>query len=446
MQTLPIAQIESLDQEGRGVAHVDGKTIFIDGALIGETVTFKSHRNKKSYEVANVVDVLTPSGLRTKPKCKHFGMCGGCALQHLDFSGQVAAKQRLLEADMWHIGRVRPETMMPPIYGPAWGYRHKARLRVRHVPKKGGVLVGFNEKASSYVAHMDSCEVLPPKISALIVPLQQLVAKLSVIDQLPQIEVAVGEHATVLVLRILEALQPQDTPHLKAFADEHGVQIWTQSKGPDTVKPFYPLDGPGLSYSLPEYALTYPFKPTEFTQVNPHINRVMLRRAMQLLDPQKNERIADFFCGLGNFTLPIARSGASVLGMEGSASLVARAVESAALNGLAGQIEFREADLFKMTPELLQSLGSFDKWLIDPPRDGALDLVKSLPDAVNEEGVPQALWGPERIVYVSCNPSTLARDAGVLVNLKGYRLRAAGVINMFPHTAHVESIAWFERG
>lgn len=446
MQTLPIAQIESLDQEGRGVAHVDGKTIFIDGALIGETVTFKSHRNKKSYEVANVVDVLTPSGLRTKPKCKHFGMCGGCALQHLDFSGQVAAKQRLLEADMWHIGRVRPETMMPPIYGPAWGYRHKARLRVRHVPKKGGVLVGFNEKASSYVAHMDSCEVLPPKISALIVPLQQLVAKLSVIDQLPQIEVAVGEHATVLVLRILEALQPQDTPHLKAFADEHGVQIWTQSKGPDTVKPFYPLDGPGLSYSLPEYELTYPFKPTEFTQVNPHINRVMLRRAMQLLDPQKNERIADFFCGLGNFTLPIARSGASVLGMEGSASLVARAVESAALNGLAGQVEFREADLFKMTPELLQTLGSFDKWLIDPPRDGALDLVKSLPDAVNEEGVPQALWGPERIVYVSCNPSTLARDAGVLVNLKGYRLRAAGVINMFPHTAHVESIAWFERG
>ncbi|ROH88378.1 23S rRNA (uracil(1939)-C(5))-methyltransferase RlmD [Pseudomethylobacillus aquaticus] len=446
MQTLPIAQIESLDQEGRGVAHVDGKTIFIDGALIGETVTFKSHRSKKSYEVANVVDVLTPSGLRTKPKCKHFGMCGGCALQHLDFSGQVAAKQRLLEADMWHIGRVRPETMMPPIYGPAWGYRHKARLRVRHVPKKGGVLVGFNEKASSYVAHMDSCEVLPPKISALIVPLQQLVAKLSVINQLPQIEVAVGEHATVLVLRILEALQPQDTPHLKAFADEHGVQIWTQSKGPDTVKPFYPLDGPGLSYSLPEYELTYPFKPTEFTQVNPHINRVMLRRAMQLLDPQKNERIADFFCGLGNFTLPIARSGASVLGMEGSASLVARAVESAALNGLAGQVEFREADLFKMTPELLQTLGSFDKWLIDPPRDGALDLVKSLPDAVNEEGVPQALWGPERIVYVSCNPSTLARDAGVLVNLKGYRLRAAGVINMFPHTAHVESIAWFERG
>jgi 23S rRNA (uracil1939-C5)-methyltransferase len=442
---LPIASIESLDQEGRGVAHVEGKTIFIDGALPGEEVTYKTHRNKKSYEVADVVDILKPSIQRVKPQCRHFGYCGGCAMQHLEFSAQVAAKQRLLENDLWHIGRVHPESMLPPIYGPAWGYRHKARLRVRNVPKKGGVLVGFNEKASSYVAHMDSCEVLPRHLSDLIVPLQQLVGKLSVIDRLPQIEVAVGEHATVLVLRILEPLQPQDTPHLEAFADEHGVQIWTQSKGPDTVKPFYPLDGAQLTYSLPEYDLTYPFKPTEFTQVNPHINKVMLRRAMQLLAPQQGERIADFFCGLGNFTLPIARSGASVLGMEGSAALVARAVESADLNQLASQVEFREADLFKMTPEALQGLGRFDKWLIDPPRDGALELIKSLPDAMNEAGEPQEMWGPERMVYVSCNPATLARDAGVLVNVKGYRLKAAGVINMFPHTAHVESIALFER-
>ena len=442
MQNSPIAQIESLDQEGRGVAHVEGKTIFIGGALPGEKVSYQSHRRKPSFEVAEVVDIVQASNARVAPECPHFGVCGGCALQHLEFSAQVAAKQRLLESDLWHIGKVRPETVLPAIYGPAWGYRHKARLRVRHVPKKGGVLVGFNEKASSYVAQMDSCEVLPPHVSALIVPLQELVAKLSIVDRLPQIEVAVGEHATVLVLRILEPLQPADEPWLREFANSHGVQIWTQSKGPDTVVPFHPLDGPGLSYSLPEYNLTYPFKPTEFTQVNPYINRVMVRRAMQLLAPQSHERIADFFCGLGNFTLPIARSGARVLGMEGSAALVARAGQSAELNGLTDRVELREADLFEMTPETLAALGEFDKWLVDPPRDGALALFKALPDIEAQAGITGL---PQRIVYVSCNPATLARDAGLLVHAKGYRLVAAGVINMFPHTAHVESIALFER-
>jgi len=298
------------------------------------------------------------------------------------------------------------------------------------------VLVGFNEKASSYVAHMDSCEVLPPHVSALIVPLQQLIMLLTVRDRLPQIEVAVGEQATVLVLRILEPLQPADEPLLREFADQHGVQIWTQSKGPETVKPFHPLDGAALSYSLPEFGLTYLFKPTEFTQVNPHINRVLLRRAMQLLNPQPNERIADFFCGLGNFTLPIARSGATVLGMEGAATLVSRGRESAGLNGLDQRVEFREADLFKMMPESLAELGKIDKWLIDPPRDGAMALIQALSD--------DAETCPQRIVYVSCNPATLARDAGILVHVKGYRMVAAGVINMFPHTAHVESMALFE--
>jgi len=434
---MPVAHIESLDQEGRGVAHVDGKTIFIDGALPGEQVTYKSHRKKSSFEVADVVDILKPSNLRVTPKCPYFGICGGCVMQHLEFSAQVAAKQRLLESNLWHIGKVRAETMLPPIYGPAWGYRHKARLRVRHVPKKGGVLVGFNEKASSYVAHMDSCEVLPPHVSALIVPLQQLIMQLTVRDKLPQIEVAVGEQATVLVLRIMEPLQPADEPLLREFADKHGVQIWTQSKGPETVKPFHPLDGAALSYSLPEFGLTYPFKPTEFTQVNPHINRVMLRRAMQLLNPQAGERIADFFCGLGNFTLPIARSGATVLGMEGAATLVSRARESAGLNGLDQRVEFREADLFKLTAESLAGLGKFDKWLIDPPRDGAMALIQALSDNADETR-------PQRIVYVSCNPATLARDAGILLHVKGYRMVAAGVINMFPHTAHAESIALFE--
>jgi len=444
MLNKPVVQIESLDQEGRGVAHHDGKVIFIDGALVGEKVTYQTKRRKNSYEVAEVETVLQQSNQRVTPKCPHFGMCGGCSMQHLDVQGQVAAKQRMLEDNLWHIGRVRPISMLPPIYGPTWGYRHKARLRVRYVPKKGGVLVGFNEKASSFVADMSSCAVLPPHLSALIVPLQEMIYKLSIRDSLPQVEVAVGEAVTVLVLRILEPLQASDEPILRAFADLHGVQLWTQSKGPDTVVPFYPLDMPPLSYSLPEFGLQYPFKPTEFTQVNPYINQVMIRRSMQLLAAKAGERVADFFCGLGNFTLPIARSAATVFGMEGAASLVERAKQSAALNGLEDKVEFKQADLFDMTPEILANQGYFDKWLIDPPRDGAVELVKALPTVGEEYPFPD-YRAPDRIVYVSCNPATLARDAGVLVNNKGYRLTACGVINMFPHTSHVESIALFEK-
>ncbi|HEY0268090.1 MAG TPA: methyltransferase domain-containing protein, partial [Methyloradius sp.] len=312
--------------------------------------------------------------------------------------------------------------------------------------KKQRVLVGFNEKATRFVADIQSCDVLVPSVSRLIMPLQELIMQLSLRDRIPQIEVAVGEHAIVLVFRVMDPLAPTDEPLLREFADEHNVQIWTQSKGPDTVMPFYPLDGAALSYSLPEYGLTYPFKPTEFTQVNPHINKVMLRRAMQLLKPKDGERIADFFCGLGNFTLPIARSGAKVFGFEGSTALVNRAVESAALNGLQSQVDFKEADLFKITPGSLNALGHFDKWLIDPPRDGAMELVKALSDAITESlAIETQLQSPTTIVYVSCNPATLARDAGILVNEKGYLLKAAGVINMFPHTSHVESIALFER-
>lgn len=432
------AVIESLDQEGRGVAHVDGKTIFIDGALPNEKVTFQSHLAKPSYEVANVVEVLKQSNQRVTPTCVHFGKCGGCKLQHLDFAAQVAAKQRLLEKDLWHIGKVKAENMLPPLCGPTWGYRHKARLSVKYVEKKQRVLVGFNEKATRFVADMNSCEVLVPEVSALIEPLQQMILQLSLKDKIPQIELAVGEPVEdkpviVLILRIMGPLTPQDEALLKSFADVHAVQVWTQTKGPDTIKPFYPLDGEQLQYSLPEFALTYPFKPNEFTQVNPQINQVMIRRAMQLLAPQVDEKIADFFCGIGNFTLPIARSGAQVLGLEGLDNLVERANESAQLNSI-NNVRFGVSDLFKMTPETLTGLGHFDKWLIDPPRDGAYELVKSL-DFMNN---------PQRIVYVSCSPATLARDAGVLVNEKGYLLKAAGVINMFPHTAHVESIALFE--
>jgi 23S rRNA (uracil1939-C5)-methyltransferase len=296
------------------------------------------------------------------------------------------------------------------------------------------VLVGFHEKRSSFIADMASCEVLTPDVSALIQPLRELIAGLSNSDRIPQIEIAVGEHITVLVFRLLEPWTDDDAERVRAFADLHRVQVWEQKKGPDTARPFWPDIAPELSYSLPEFGLVMPFKPTEFTQVNTAINRALVSRALRLLQPRAGERIADLFCGLGNFTLPIARGGAEVLGIEGSTELVGRARENALRNHLPNA-HFVVDNLFEMTPEKFTALGRFDKLLIDPPRSGAIEVVKSLPDS----------GAPQRIVYVSCDPATLARDAEVLVHVKGYRLEAAGVANMFPHTAHVESIALFTR-
>jgi 23S rRNA (uracil1939-C5)-methyltransferase len=430
------ATIESLDQEGRGVAHVDGKAIFIEGALPGERVTYSSYRRKPSYENAKVIAIIRESATRVAPKCPHFGVCGGCSMQHLEAGAQVAAKQRTLEDTLWHVGKVRAERMLTPIHGPAWGYRHRARLAVRDVAKKGGVLVGFHERRSSFVADMKSCDVLPPRISALLLPLRALVEALTIRQRLPQIELAIGDIADVphdvLVLRILEPLAANDVELLRAFADRHAVQFYVQPGGPDTARPLYPLEE-ALAYSLPEFDVALPFRPTEFTQVNAAINRVLVRRAIALLAPGPGERIGDLFCGLGNFTLPIARRGAFAIGVEGSAGLIARATENAAHNGLAERTAFHAANLFEVTAADFDSWGSFDKLLIDPPREGAIEVVKALPDSVT------------RIVYVSCNPATLARDAGVLATTRGYRLSAAGVVNMFPHTAHVESIALFER-
>jgi len=431
---MPVTIIESLDHEGRGVARHEGKTIFIEGALPQEQVVFSSYRRKPNYELATAGQVLRSSALRVEPRCRHYGICGGCSMQHLDASGQAAAKQRVLEDAFWHIARTRPEVIYPAIHGPVWGYRSRARLSVRLVPKKGGVLVGFHEKRSSYIADMDSCEVLPPRISVLLPLLRRLVGALSIPDRLPQIEVAVGDSVTVLVFRILQALTSADEGLLRSFAEEHGIQIWLQPGGPDTAHPFHPLDAPSLSYVLPDFALELQFRPNEFTQVNNGINRMLLRRAMHLLQPRPGERIGDLFCGLGNFTLPIARCGAFAFGVEGSQALVSRAEENAALNGLAGSTAFAVANLFEATPELLGGWGPLDKWLVDPPREGAIELAKAIGEA-----------GPYRIVYVSCNPATLARDAAVLVHEKGYRLCGAGIANMFPQTSHVESIALFER-
>jgi len=429
-----VLHVESLDHEGQGVAHHEGKVIFVEGALPGETVEAVSWRRKNSFEQATATRVLRESSQRVRPLCPHFGTCGGCSMQHLDARAQVAAKQRVLEDNLARIGNVRPEVVLPPIHGPAWGYRGRARLSVRHVARKGGVLVGFHERRSSYVADMRECQVLPPRISNLLVPLRELVQGLSIRDRLPQIEVACGEDVDVLVLRILDPLSESDEAALRAFADVHGVWLWLQTGGPATARPFHPAQPPALDYALPEFGLRMPFGPTEFTQVNQGVNRMLVRRAIGLLNPQPGSRIADMFCGLGNFTLPIARRGANVLGMEGSEALVARAADNAARAGLSGRASFAVRNLFEIGAPDMAALGPFDAMLIDPPRDGALALVKAL------EGAP-----PGRIVYVSCNPATLARDAAVLVQVLGYRLRAAGVANMFPHTSHVESVACFER-
>lgn len=431
---MPATIIESLDHEGRGVARHEGKTIFIEGALPQEQVDYSSYRRKPNYELATASRILTSNALRVVPRCRHFGICGGCSMQHLDASGQAAAKQRVLEDAFWHLARLRPEVIYPAIFGPAWGYRSRARLSVRLVPKKGGVLVGFHEKRSSYIADMDSCEVLPTSVSVLLPRLRQLIGALSIPDRLPQIEIAIGDSVTVLVLRILKPLTPEDEMLVRAFADAHGVQIWLQPEGPESAYPFHPLEAPRLSYALPDFGLRLEFRPSEFTQVNHGINRMLLRRSMHLLQPRAGERIGDLFCGLGNFTLPIARSGAFAFGVEGSQVLVSRAEENAALNGLADSTVFAVANLFKASPELLAGWGKLDKWLVDPPREGAIELVKAIGDD-----------GPGRIVYVSCNPATLARDAGVLVHEKGYRLSGAGIANMFPQTSHVESVALFEK-
>jgi 23S rRNA (uracil1939-C5)-methyltransferase len=424
--------IESLDQEGRGVARVDGKVIFVEGALPGEVVTYTPFCRKPKFEVANMAELRRASSQRVEPRCNHFGVCGGCSLQHLDPLGQVAVKQRKLEDDLWHIGRVRAESILPAIYGPFWGYRHRARLTVRDVPKKGGVLVGFHERRSSFVADMQSCEVLPPRIARLLMPLRSLVGGLSIKKEVPQIELAIGDEVDVLVLRILRAPTAEDEGLLRDFADLHRVQLWLQPKGPATAYPFHPPSAATLSYRLDEFSVEIRFQPTDFTQVNHAINPVLVRRGIALLDPRPGEHIGDLFCGLGNFTLPIARRSARVTGVEGSAELLERATANADLNGLADQVRFLNADLFDVDAEKLRSFGEFDKLLIDPPRDGALAVIQALDGP-----------SPSRIVYVSCNPATLARDAGILVNVKGYRMVAAGIVNMFPHTSHVESIALF---
>ncbi len=457
--------VESLDLEAQGVAHrADGKVVFIKGALPFELVTANVHRKKNNWEQGMVSVIHRESSQRVTPGCPHFGLhegaCGGCKMQHLHIGAQVAVKQRVLEDNLWHLGKVKADNILRPIEGPAWGYRYRARLSVRHVRKKGAVLVGFHERKSGYVADMKECHVLPLYVSDLLLPLRALITAMDAIEDCPQIELACGDTVIALVLRHMQPLSDGDLALLRDFATRHaGVQWWLQPKGLDTV---HLLDAGGeqLSYALPEFGITMPFKPTDFTQVNPHINRVLVSRSLRLLDAQKTERVIDWFCGLGNFTLPIATQAREVLGVEGSEALVARSRENyesnkaLALDGKAlAATNFVARNLFEMTPEILVQDGVADKWLVDPPREGAFSLVQALVALHQQKLDPVAnpptagadTWTPpQRIVYVSCNPATLARDAELLVHQGGYRCSLAGVVNMFPHTAHVESMAVFD--
>jgi 23S rRNA (uracil1939-C5)-methyltransferase len=446
-------EVDALDIEARGVARrPDGKVVFIEGALPFEIVSANVHRKKGNWEQGTLTEIHRESSQRTEARCPHFGLhegaCGGCKMQHLHPAAQVAIKQRVLEDNLWHLGKVKAETVLRPIEGPAWGYRWRARFSVRHVRKKGVVLVGFHERKSRYVADMRECHVVPGHVSDLLLPLRELIGSMEAIETCPQIELACGDEVTALVLRHLEPLSEGDLAKLRAFARDHaGLQWWLQPKGPDTVR-LLDDGGPELGYALPEFGVRMPFRPTDFTQVNPHINRVLVSRALRLLDVKAGERVIDWFCGLGNFTLPIATQASEVLGIEGSEALVARARENLRCNSVGrspafARVDFAARNLFEMSAQQLVADRSAQRWLVDPPREGSFALVKALADL---HAAPNAEWiPPRRIVYVSCNPATLARDAGLLVHQAGYRCSAAGVVNMFPHTAHVESIAVFDR-
>jgi 23S rRNA (uracil1939-C5)-methyltransferase len=465
--------VKSLDLEAQGVAHKpDGKVVFIEGALPFEIVSARIHRSKSSFEKGALSEIHRESSQRVRPACPHFGLhegaCGGCKMQHLHVGAQVAVKQRVLEDNLWHIGKVKAGNMLRPIEGPAWAYRYRARLSVRFVRKKGAVLIGFHERKSHFVADMHECHVLPAVVSNMLLPLRALIASMDAVQTLPQIELAMGDvpgadsaaQVIALVLRHMEPLSAPDLQRLREFAvAQPGVQWWLQSKGPDTIVRLDEVPGhetAALTYRLPEFGITMPFKPTDFTQVNPFINQVLVARALSLLAVARNERVIDWFCGLGNFTLALARQAREVLGVEGAESLVARSRENFRFNDAQNAAQpalaptqFVARNLFEMTPDMLRADGAADKWLVDPPREGAFALVQALAALHLAQQAPAGQAGsgwfaPKRIVYVSCNPATLARDAGVLVNEAGYRCSYSGVVNMFPHTAHVESMAVFD--
>jgi len=422
--------IEALSHDGRGVVRINGKVVFVEGALPGEQVEIELLRRYRRYEEWSLVKLLTKSPERREPQCRHFGTCGGCSLQHQPPELQIRSKQGTLAEQLKRIGKVEPQEWLAPLTGPAWGYRRRARLGARLVPSKGGMFLGFREKRHSHLANLDVCPVLDPTMSALLVPLRTLLAGLSCADRIPQVEVAVGDNASALVFRHIVAFTAEDETALRAFGEAHSVQIFAQIGAPETMRPVWPAEPEPLFYRLPD-GTTIHFQPTDFIQVNAAINAKMVDQAMRLLDPQPGDSILDLFCGLGNFTLPLARRCTRVLGIENDAVLVDGARRNAERNGLSN-VEFRAVNLYGTNAAW--SDWTFNKMLLDPPRNGAMETVKQLAEPL-----------PERIVYVSCYAATLARDAQYLVEVLGYRLRAAGVMDMFPHTHHVEAMALFER-
>ena len=432
------ATILDLSHDGRGVArrpegHPNaGKTVFIAGALPGERVMARQTARSRHFDEAEAVEVLEASPERVPPRCPHFGTCGGCTLQHLAEDRQIVAKARVLEENLARIGHVRPEAVLPPLAGPAWGYRRKGRFSVRRVEKKDRTLVGFRERDPRFVAELRECHTVVPEIGFRIEALAALVDSLDARRTIPQIEFCAGDQGVALVFRHLEPLGERDRAALVDFARAEGFAIFLQPGGIDTVAPLWPEEAPRLSFRLPRWDVELDFRPLDFIQVNAGLNQAMVARALELLDVQPGERVLDLFCGLGNFTLPLGRVASGVVGVEGDAGLVARARENAARNGM-DHVSFHAADLATDLTQEPWMRGGFDKLLLDPARAGALEVLKQLP-----------LDGIKRIVYVSCHPGSLARDAGYLVNERGWRLVSAGVMDMFPHTAHVESIALFE--
>lgn len=422
--------INKLSHDGRGVSHIDGKTTFVHGAIAGEKVICKVTYQHRRYNEGKVIDVITPAPERTTPACAHFGTCGGCSMQHIEMESQIKFKQNALLEQLTHFGNVTPEIILPPITGKPWGYRGKARLGVRYVIKKNKLLVGFREKLSNYLAEIEHCPVLHPSIS--IADLSKLITGLSQYEHIPQVEVAVGDDITALIFRHLQPLPAEDIQQLIDFGKSSGLHIFLQPNPPEKTHKIYPDQNEKLSYCLPDFEITMQFHPLVFTQVNSEINLLMIKQAIQLLDPNANERILDLFCGIGNFTLPIARFAKQVIGIEGSQEMVKYAEENAQFNHI-NNTQFYAANLMKPCENDAWMNQQYDKILLDPPRSGAKEIIPYF-----------SKFAAKKVVYVSCNPSTLARDAGELVKL-GYRLKKVGIINMFPHTSHIETIALFEK-
>ncbi len=423
--------IERLSHEGRGVAHIDGKTIFVDGALAGEVVTIRYLRRRNSYDEASVVEILQASPERKVPHCSHFGLCGGCSLQHLSCVAQVQHKQQAFLELLTHQAHIQPNIILPALTADPWGYRRKARIGVKYVHKKNKVLVGFRERDRRFIADLSRCEVLEPRIGHLFTDLSKLIGSLSIKDQIAQFEVALSDEVTAIIIRHLAAFGENDLAAIEEFATVHNLQIYLQPKGIDSIHLFYPSKAnPLLSYELPDYGLKLEFHPIQFTQVNFAINQIMIKQALTLLELNAHDYVLDLFCGIGNFSLPLALQAELVVGIEGDKSAVKQAELNATLNQI-NNAKFYVANLFEDISHHAWAKKTYNKILLDPPRAGAQEIIPQL-----------KRWGAERIVYISCNPATLARDTKLLLE-QGYQLQAAGVIDMFPHTQHVEAMALF---